>query len=73
MSPFTLELRLSFAIPLAIHNLHPRLLTHADTFSVSIICHSVLAFGVSMALNALPPFLLFLLQSSTVLLRCTSS
>ena len=55
LSPFTQGLHLSSAIPLAVHTLHPSLLTHADTFSVSIFCHSVLTFGAGVALKCSPP------------------
>ena len=52
----TLELRLSFVIPLlAIHTLHPSLLTHANTFSVSILCHSMLALRFSVIIRKCSP------------------
>ena len=51
---FTLELRLKFAIRFAIHTLYHSHLTHADTVSVSILRHSMLTFGFSVARKCSP-------------------
>lgn len=66
--PFTLGLCLRLAVPLAMHPLHPTLLTHTDTFLVSILSHSLLAlfFSVIGFGSILPPFLLHLLPKSPV-------
>ena len=52
--PFTRGLRLRFAIPLAMHTLHPTLLTHADTLLVSILSHSLLALFLSVTRKCSP-------------------
>lgn len=54
LTPFNLGLRLYSAPLLAIHTLHPSILTHADTLYVSVLCHSFLAFGLSVTRNCSP-------------------
>ena len=71
LSPFTLGLRLLFVIRLAIHTLHP---TSSNSCRYSA-CPSTATPCSLLVLawleNVLPSFLLFLLQSNTVLLRRT--